>query len=103
MIEAAILIAFIENPNTPENQREKAISKLNLTGTCNADIEELAYEYWQNYFAENIEEILTKRLVIISHLLPDNLVNQCFEDVFAEYQERKKQLGIDDIRKFWAP
>lgn len=103
MMEAAVLIAFIENPNTLENQREKAISKLNLSGVCNADIEELAYEYWQNYFAENIEDILKERLVIISHLLPDDVINQCFEDVFAEYQERKKQLGIDDIRKFWAP
>ena len=103
MMEAAVLIAFIENPNTLENQREKAISKLNLSGVCNADIEELAYEYWQNYFAEKIEDILKERLAIISHLLPDDVINQCFEDVFAEYQERKKQLGIDDIRKFWAP
>ena len=96
MIEAAILIAFIENPNTRELEREKAISKLNLSGVCNADIEELAYEYWPNYFAENMEEILTQRLVIISHLLPDDIVNQCFEDVFTEYQERKKQMGIDN-------
>jgi hypothetical protein len=97
------LIAFIENPNTPEEEREKAITELNLLGTSSSEIEELAYSYWQEYFAEHIESILTQRLVIISHLLPDDEVNQCFQDVFQEYQDRKKQLGIDDIRRFWAP
>jgi|TARA_B110000908_G_scaffold149152_1_gene182193 hypothetical protein len=97
------LIAFIENPKTLEAEREEAISKLNLSGTSSTDIEELAYTYWQNYFAENMDEILSERLVIISHLLPDGTLNECFQDTFQEYQDRKKQLGIDDMRKYWAP
>ncbi|PCJ65905.1 MAG: hypothetical protein COA58_07440 [Bacteroidetes bacterium] len=97
------LVKFIEDPFTKEEEREKAISELNLLGTPLSDIEEIAYTHWQNYFAENIEDILTKRLVIISHLLPDDVVNQCFENVFQEYRDKRKQMGIDDIRKFWAP
>ena len=97
------LIAYIENASTSEQKREEAISQLNLLGVGNAKIEELAYAYWNDYFAENIEEILRSRLVLISHLLPDELLNQCFKDVFQEYQQRKKDLGIDDIQKFWAP
>jgi|TARA_B110000908_G_C10252765_1_gene453255 hypothetical protein len=97
------LVAFVENPETPESDRDKAISELNLMGKPSAEIEEVAYNHWQEYFAENIEIILTQRLVIISHLLPDDVVNQCFHDTFQEYQDRKKQMGIDDIRKFWAP
>ncbi|MGB1037012.1 MAG: hypothetical protein ACPGYY_00055 [Bacteroidia bacterium] len=97
------LIAFIEDPFTKEEDREKAISELNLSGTPTSEVEEMAYAHWQNYFAENMDDILTKRLVIISHLLADNVVNQCFQDVFQEYQDKRKQMGIDDIRKFWAP
>lgn len=103
MKTAEQLIALIENASTSEQQREEAISALNLLGIGNAAIEELAYNYWNSYFAENIEEILNSRLVLISHLLPDGLLNQCFSDVFQEYQQRKKDLGIDDIKKFWAP
>jgi hypothetical protein len=94
------LIAYIENPETPEADREKAISELNLLGKPSAEIEEVAYNHWQEYFAENIEVILTQRLVIISHLLPDDVVNQCFENSFIEYREKLKQMGIDNIQKF---
>lgn len=97
------LVAFIEDPFTQEKDREKAISELNLSGTSSEKVEEIAYAFWQNHFAENMDEILTKRLVIISHLLADDVVNQCFQDVFQEYQDKRKQMGIDDIRKFWAP
>lgn len=103
MEAVAKLVAYIENPETPEAEREKAISELNLSGTSSEKIEELAYAHWQEYFAENMDAILSERLVIISHLLEDNVINQCFEDTFQEYQDRRKQLGIDDIRKFWAP
>ncbi len=97
------LIAFIESPSTNSTERERAISELNLLGVGNAEIEERTYAYWQSYFAENMEEILTKRYVLISHLLPDTLLNQCFTDVFEEYKNLRKDLGVDDIRKFWAP
>lgn len=103
MKSAEELIARIENTSTSEKEREKAISDLNLQGVGNAAIEDLAYSYWSDYFAENMDEILKSRLVLISHLLPDHLLNQCFSDVFKEYQQRKKDLGIDDIKKFWAP
>jgi len=96
------LISNIENAMTPESEREKDISQLNLLGIGAAEIEEKAYSYWQNYFAENIEYVLSNRIVFISHLLPDALLNQCFTDVFMEYQQRKKDLGIDDIKKFWG-
>lgn len=97
------LIVFIENPTTRDTDREKALSQLNLSGTTTSEIEDLAYTYWQEYFAENMHKILSERLVIISHLLPDNVVNDCFQNTFQEYQDRKKQLGIDDMRKYWAP
>jgi len=97
------LVAFIENPETLEAEREKAISELNLLGKPSTEIEEIAYTHWQEYFAENMDAILSERLVIVSHLLEDDVVNQCFKDTFQEYQDRRKQLGIDDIRKFWAP
>ena len=97
------LIAFIESPKTLEAERDEAISQLNISGTSSTEIEELAYAYWQEYFAENMDGILSERLVIISHLLPDGTLNECFQDTFQEYQDRKKQLGIDDMRKYWAP
>jgi hypothetical protein len=97
------LVAYIENPETIEVERDKAISELNLLGTPSSDIEEIAYSHWQEYFAQHMDEILSERLVIISHLLEDDVVNQCFQDTFQEYQDRRKQLGIDDIKKFWAP
>lgn len=97
------LIAFIENPLSKETERERAISELNLLGIGNAKIEELAYLYWQDYFSTNLLEILKDRIVVISHLLPDTLLNQCFSDVFEEYKQRKNDLGIDDIQKFWVP
>lgn len=97
------LVAFIEHPKTREEERERAISQLNLLGKPAADIEGIAYIHWQKYFAEHMDAILSERLVIVSHLLEDDVVNQCFQDTFQEYQDRRKQLGIDDIRKFWAP
>ncbi|MFB1013896.1 MAG: hypothetical protein QMC68_09095, partial [Bacteroidia bacterium] len=69
------LVAFVENPETPESDRDKAISELNLMGKPSAEIEEVAYNHWQEYFAENMEAILSERLVIISHLLEDDVVN----------------------------
>lgn len=96
------IIAFIENPNTTEKDREKAMSELNLAGIGDAELEEKAFVFWNNYFAQNIEDILSKRLVLISHILPDTVLNQCFTDVFNEYVQRKKDLGIDDIKKFWG-
>ena len=97
------LVAFIEAPETLGAEREKAISELNLSGTSSTEIEQLAYSHWQEYFAEHMDEILSDRLVIVSHLLEDDVINRCFQDTFQEYQDRKKQLGIDDIRRFWAP
>jgi hypothetical protein len=94
------LVAFIENPTTMESDREKAISELNLLGIPSKEIEETAYTYWQDYFAQNVEEILSDRLVIVSHLLADKVVNHCFENAFLEFKEMRKQMGIDDIQKF---
>ena len=94
------LVAYIESPTTQEAEREKAISELNLLGKPSNEIEDTAYEYWQKYFSENMEEILKKRLVIVSHLLEDDVVNQCFQISFAEYKDKLKQMGIDDIQKF---
>ena len=94
------LVTFIENPEIPESEREKAISELNLMGKPSAEIEEVAYRHWRAYFANNVESILKEKIVIVSHLLPDEAVNQCFEDSFIEYRERLKQMGIDNIQKF---
>lgn len=94
------LVAFIEKPETGEAEREKAISELNLLGVSSDKIEELAYAHWQEYFAEHMEEILTERIVVVSHLLPDDTINACFEICFTEYKEKRQQMGIDDIQKF---
>ena len=94
------LVTFIENPEIPESEREKAISELNLMGKPSAEIEEVAYRHRRAYFANNVESILKEKIVIVSHLLPDEAVNQCFEDSFIEYREKLKQMGIDDIQKF---
>tara|TARA_B110000908_G_scaffold44236_1_gene53850 strand:+ start:481 stop:798 length:318 start_codon:yes stop_codon:yes gene_type:complete len=94
------LVTFIENPEIPESEREKAISELNLMGKPSAEIEEVAYRHWRAYFANNVESILKEKIVIVSHLLPDEAVNQCFEDSFIEYREKLKQMGMDDIQKF---
>jgi len=94
------LVTFIENPEIPESEREKAISELNLMGKPSAEIEEVAYRHWRAYFANNVESILKEKIVIVSHLLPDEAVNQCFEDSFIEYREKLKQMGIDNIQKF---
>ena len=94
------LVAFIENPEIPESEREKAISELNLMGKPSAEIEEVAYRHWRAYFANNVESILKEKIVIVSHLLPYEAVNQCFENSFIEYREKLKQMGIDDIQKF---
>jgi hypothetical protein len=100
MESLAKLVAFIENPTTMGSAREKAISELNLLGIPSKEIEETAYIYWQDYFTQNIEEILSDRLVIVSHLLADKVVNHCFEITFLEYKDKRKQMGIDDIQKF---
>lgn len=94
------LVTFIENPEIPESEREKAISELNLMGKPSAEIEEVAYRHWRAYFANNVESILKEKIVIVSHLLPYEAVNQCFEDSFIEYREKLKQMGMDDIQKF---
>jgi hypothetical protein len=94
------IVTFIENPEIPESEREKAISELNLMGKPSAEIEEVTYRHWRAYFANNVESILKEKIVIVSHLLPDEAVNQCFEDSFIEYREKLKQMGIDDIQKF---
>ena len=96
------LIAFIENPNTLEEERDRAISQLNLQGISESKIEEITFDYWSKYFNENLEIILKERIVVISHLLDDKLLNNCFSIVFEEYVQRKKDLGID-VRKYWAP
>ncbi|MGY8846199.1 MAG: hypothetical protein ACKVLH_02430 [Bacteroidia bacterium] len=94
------LVTFIENPEIPESEREKAISELNLMGKPSAEIEEVAYRHWRADFSYNVEKILKEKIVIVSHLLPYEAVNQCFEDSFIEYREKLKQMGIDDIQKF---
>ncbi len=94
------LVAFIENPETPESEREKAITELNLLGKPSAEIEEVAYGHWQAYFANNVESILKEKIVIVSHLLADEAVNKCFEDSIIEYRKQVKQMGMNDIQKF---
>ncbi len=102
-LDISKIVAFLESATTAEADRKRALSELNLNGMPSAEIEEHAYSYWQEYFAHNMEDILSKRLVIISHLLEDDVINQCFKDTFQEYQDKRKQMGIDDIQKFWAP
>ena len=81
-------------------QLETSSYEYNVSMLCNEPINDLKRHH---LFAQNMEDILSKRLVIISHLLEDDVVNQCFKDTFQEYQDKRKQMGIDDIRKFWAP
>ena len=78
------LVTFIETPSSPPEEREAAISELNLIGAANDDIESLAYEFWQTYFTKHMNSILSDRIVLISHLLPDHVLRQCFSDVFEE-------------------
>jgi len=47
------LVAFIENPEIPESEREKAISELNLMGMPSAEIEEVAYRHWRVWLFAN--------------------------------------------------
>ncbi|MDA8886101.1 hypothetical protein N8368_03220 [Bacteroidia bacterium] len=94
------LVAFIENPNTIDLEREKASSELNLLGVPSADIEGLAYAHWQEYFSKHIEEILTERIVVVSHLLNDDTIKECFENSFQEYNQKRAQMSPDSIQKF---
>lgn len=97
------LVAFIESPSTIEEDRKKALTELNLLGIDADKIELEAYTFWKSYFEQNMKMVLSERLVLISHLLPDAAFRQCFDDSFQEFQNRRKDLGIDDIKKFWAP
>lgn len=96
------LISFIESPEVVDNEREIAVSKLNLAGVSESEIHKIAFAYWKEYFLEFMEPILKDRLVIISHLLPDDLLQQCFDEAFEEYRNRKNDLWVDS-KKYWIP
>jgi hypothetical protein len=94
------LVAFIENPETSIGEREVALSELNLLGKPNNQIEEEAYNYWLDYFAKNIVQILSQRIVVISHLLEDNVFKECFDSSLQEYNQKRAQMGPDSLQKF---
>jgi len=97
------LVAFIENPKTNENDRESAISKLTIYGYPEDKIKAEALTYWSNYFENEMDQILNDQISILSHLLDSKVLKLCFDDRFEEYKNRKKDLGIEDIQKFWNP
>ena len=97
------LISSIESPTSKAEVRDSALKELNLSGIPNEEIEAAAIDFWNSYFESNMRLILEERIVIVSNLLPDNVINDCFQNRFEEYVQRKKDLGIDDIIKYWGP
>jgi hypothetical protein len=97
------IVSNIENPTTEESDRDKFISKLNIYGYKEDDIQQSALIYWRSYFEENLREILEDSFNIESHLLDAEILKKCFSEVFEEYKNRKKDLGVDDIMKYWSP
>ena len=97
------LVAAIEGVDTDEVSREAYISKLNIYGYKENDITAMAMSYWTDYFRAHIKDLLEGADPVQSHLLNEEQLKECIEIAFEEYQNRKKDLGIDNIRKFWAP
>ncbi len=97
------IVSIIENPNTEDASREEFISKLNIYGYKEEDIQLSALRYWREYFKENLRQILEDSFDIESHLLESEILKNCFTEVFEEYKNRKKDLGVDDISKYWSP
>ena len=97
------IVSIIENPSSDETQREQFISRLNIYGYKEEDIQESALRHWRSYFKENLRQILEDKFSIESHLLESEILKTCFTEVFEEYKNRKKDLGVDDIMKYWSP
>ena len=97
------MIALIESPKTDETKRDDLISKLNIYGYSEDAIKEEALAYWSVYFEDHMADILQEQQSITSHVLDSEDLKVCFDERFEEYKNRKKDLGIDDIRKYWYP
>lgn len=97
------IVRLIESAGTSEATRDEYLSKLNVFGFKETEIEACAVTLWTNYFRANLKELLQEKPAIESHLLQAEQIRNCFEVAFQEYTNRKKDLGIDDIRKFWFP
>ena len=94
------LVYFIENPGTESAEREKAISELNLLGKASAEIENEAYNYWHGYFSEQMEEVLSEKIVVVSHLLSEEKINACFQEAFEEFAALKSSQRLTKTQKF---
>ena len=97
------LIRAIEDPNTSETEREDLLSKINIYGYKEEQAKGAAVAYWKDYLEQEMRDILVNERSIESHVLNEDELKEIFSLVFEEYQARKKDLGIDDIRKFWTP
>ena len=97
------LIDAIENANTSDKLREKYISKLNIYGYKEEDVKNEARLYWRRFFENKLKELLGSEQAVESHILDEEEIKNILEEVFREFQSRKKDMGIDDIRKYWFP
>ncbi|MFY0643861.1 MAG: hypothetical protein JXR19_05290 [Bacteroidia bacterium] len=97
------LVKAIEESSTQDNLREEYLSKLNIYGYKEEDIKQEARTHWRRFFEENLKELLKSKQPIESHILDEEEVKGILEIVFKEFQARRKDLGIDDIRKYWFP
>jgi hypothetical protein len=97
------LIQIIEDQGSSEPERERRLSQLNIFGYSEEAINNECLRYWKAYFRENMQSILNEQRSIESHILDFQGLKSCFDQEFEEFKNRKKDLGIDDITKYWNP
>ncbi|MBR9861348.1 hypothetical protein GYB22_11485 [bacterium] len=97
------LVRLVEWPETSESTRKEAQTKLNIYGFKEEAIKASAQKFWSDYFEQQMDFILSEQPSLESYLLSNSEIQACFDVKFEEYRQRKKDLGIDDIRKYWIP
>ena len=97
MTDLTELITAIDFSDLSEQEKEGLVSKLNIYGYKEDKVKETAKELWVAHFRSHLEVILKSDLPVESLLLDTEEMTACFDIAFQEYQDRKKDLGIDDI------
>lgn len=98
------LIVLVEHPEEGDSsvaaEVEAELMKRELHWN---EIAGYAKVFWKDYLVGHMRSILENNEAVSSYFIAHEDFVQLFQEAFNEYRLRKKDMGIDDHKKYWAP
>lgn len=98
------LIVMVEHPEEGDTSMGAEVEAELLKRELHwNDIASYAKVFWNDYLAGHMKSILEQDQAVSSYFIEHEEFIGVFQEAFNEYRLRKKDMGIDDQKKYWAP